>query len=116
MIPSEWFDAVITFATDPNNSAEVNLRASYEYLTVLIPTLSNASITTVHISNTSGGTFYPVYQFDADATADFAHATTDADTSKAATFRIGGAQYIKVVTDDNQTANTTFKVRGFNRG
>lgn len=115
MIPSAWKSAVITKDTDPNNSAEVDLGASYEFATVLIPTLSNASVTTVHISDVSGGTFYPVYAFNTSATADFAHASTDVNTSKADVFRIGGAQFLKVVTGDNQTADTTFKVRGFNR-
>ena len=115
MIPSAWKSAVLTYTTNTTQSAEVDLGAPYEFLTVLIPTLSNASVTTVHISDASAGTFYPVYGFNTSATADFAHATTDENTSKADTFRIGGAQFLKVVTGDAQTANTTFKVRGFNR-
>ena len=115
MIPSGWKDAVITFGTDPNNSAEVDLEGAYEYLTVIIPTLSNASTTTVHISDASGGTFVALYMFDTNAVGDFAQITDDLTTTKALTFRIGGTQYIKVVCADNQSANTTFKLRGFNR-
>ena len=115
MLPSAWIDAVITKDTDPNNSAEVNLVRAYEFLTVIIPTLSNASTTTVHISDKSSGTFVPLYMPDTNAVGDFAQITDDATTTKAITFRIGGAQFIKVVCADNQSANTTFRVRGFNR-
>ena len=113
MITSGWKNAVITFATDDNNSAEVNLGGTYESLMVLIPTLSNASKTTVHVCNVSGGTFVPLYMFDTNAVGDFAQITDDADTAKAIIFKIGGAQYIKVVCADDQAANITFKVQGF---
>lgn len=113
MIPSLWKSAVIAAAG--TTSAEVNLERDYEFLTVLIPTLGDSATTTVHISDATAGTFYPVYAFDADATGDFAHATSDATTTHAITFRIGGVRYIKIVTSAAQTAETTFKVRGFNR-
>ena len=116
MIPSAWKDAVITKDTNPTTTPEVDLEGAYEFLTVLNPTLSNASKITVHVSNTSGGTFYPTYMFDTAAQGDYAQLTDDEDTSKCSIFRIGGAQFIKVVVDGDQTANTTFKVRGFNRG
>lgn len=116
MLPSPWKDAVITYLTNPTTTPEVNLDGAYEFLTVLNPTLSNASTITVHVSNTRGGTFYPTYMFDTAAQGDYAQLTDDEDTSKGTIFRIGGAQFIKVVCADNQSANTTFKVRGFNRG
>ena len=116
MLPSPWKDAVITFGTNPTTTPEVNLDGAYEFLTVLNPTLNNASTITVHISNTSGGTFYPIHMFDTAAQGDYAQLTDDEDTSKGTIFRIGGAQFIKVVCADNQSANITFKVRGFNRG
>lgn len=113
MLPSAWKDAVITFATDAKVSAQVDLGGAYEFLTVIIPTLSNAATTTVHISDADGGTFVGLYMFDEAAVGDYAQLTDDADTTKAITYRIGGAQYIKVVVDGDQTANTTFKVRGY---
>lgn len=116
MIPSAWKDAVITYGTDPNNSAEVDLEGNYEFLTVVIPTLNSASATTVHISDASGGTFVPLYMFDTNVVGDFAQSTDDLTTAKVITYRTGGAQYIKVVCEDAQGANITFKVRGFNRG
>jgi len=114
MLPSRWKSAVISYATDAKISAEVDLGGAYEFLTVIIPTLSNASTTTVHISDKSAGTFVPMYMFDTAAVGDFAQLTDDADTTKAIIFRIGGAQHIKVVVDGDQTADTTFRVRGFN--
>ena len=114
MIASTWKDAVITFATDDTLTPEVDLERAFEFLTILIPTITSSTVT-VHISNDSGGTFYPVYVPDADATGDFAHATTAATTSKAITLRIGGARYIKIKCGSSQGANRTFKVRGFSR-
>lgn len=116
MLPSAWKDAVLTYGTDPNNSAEVDLEGAYEFLTVLNPTLDNASTITVHVSDARAGTFYPIHMFDTAAQGDYAQLTDDEDTSKGTIFRIGGAQFIKVVCADNQSDNITFKVRGFNRG
>jgi len=113
MQASAWYDAVLTFGTDTKNSAEVDLQGSYANLTVIIPTLNSASKVTVHIATESGGTFYPLYMFDTAAVGDFVQSTDDADTAKAITYKIGGAQYIKVVCEDAQGANITFKVKGY---
>ena len=113
MLPSKWESAVI--AANGTISAEVDLGRDYEFLTVIIPTLGDTATTTVHISDASAGTFVPMYYPDMDATGDFAHATSDATTTHAITFRIGGVRYIKIVTGATQTAETTFKVKGFNR-
>ena len=104
MITSTWLDAVLTFGTDTKVTAEVDLQGSYENLTVIIPTLNSASKVTVHISDASGGTFYPLHMFDTNAVGDFAQSTDDLTTAKAITFKIGGAQYIKVVCEDAQGA------------
>ena len=80
MQTSAWYNAVLTYLTDPNNSAEVDLQGNYEFLTVLIPTLNNASTTTVHISDASGGTFTPLYMFDTATFGDFAQLTDDLTT------------------------------------
>lgn len=117
MIPSKWFDAVITAATDKKISAEVDLEGAYEFLTVIIPTLGDASNVTVHICEASGGTFVPVYRWDEDTAATLAHTTSDTMPTSALPWRIGGAQFIKVVCGNNQNdTTTTFRVRGFNRG
>ena len=111
---SEWKTALIDVSEDDDLSAEVDLGGNYEFLTILIPTLTSSTIT-IHVSNESGGTFYPVYVPDADATGDFAHATSAATTSHAVTFRIGGTQYIKIAAGSAQAADRSFKVRGFNQ-
>ena len=116
MLPSAWKDATIIYLTDTTASAEVGLGGAYEFLTVIIPELAGSYTTTVHIAYESGGTFYPLYMFDTAAVGDFAQITDGATTTKALTFRIGGVQYIKVVSGTALGANITFKVRGFNRG
>jgi len=92
MQTSAWYNAVITKDTNATTSAEVDLQGNYEFLTVIIPTLSNAATTTVHISDASGGTWFPMYMFDTAAVGDFAQLTDDADTTKAITYKMGGAQ------------------------
>ncbi len=93
-----------------SSTAEINLRDNYKQVLVLIPTISSGT-TTVHVSNASGGTFYPMHALDDDATGSFAHATSAATTSLGVIFNIGGAQYIKVVFGASQTA-VTVTVRG----
>lgn len=110
MLFSVWKTA--TIAAAGTTSAEVDLELSCNRILVLIPTLGDTATTTVHVSNISGGTFYPVYALDDDATGCFAHATSDATTSMAVVFEIGCAQYIKIKTGASQTAETSFLVRG----
>ncbi len=92
------------------STAEINLGNTFEKVLVLIPTITSGS-TTVHISNATGGTFYPMEALDDDATGSFAHATSSDTTSFGVVFTIGGAQYIKVVFGASQTA-VTVTVRG----
>lgn len=117
MIPSGWKNAVLTYGTNPTTTPEVDLEGAYEFLTVIIPTLNATSTTTVHISDVSGGTFTALHMFDTNAVGDFAQITDDSTTTtKVITFRIGGAQFIKVVLGSSQSGNLTFKVLGYNRG
>lgn len=116
MIPTGWKAALLDFSVDADNSEEVDLEGAYEFLTVIIPTLAGSYTTTVHVAMTAGGTYYPLYMFDTAAVGDFAQITDGATTPKAITFRIGGAQYIKVVSGTSLSADITFYVRGFNRG
>lgn len=116
MIPTKWHSALIDYATDPDNSEEVDLGGHFEFLTVIIPELAGSYTTTVHIARESGGTYYPLHMFDTNAVGDFAQITDGASTAKALTFRIGGAQFIKVVSGTSLGADITFYVRGFNRG
>ena len=113
MLAGPWETVLIDIDVDDTLSAEVDLGANYEFLTVLIPTITSSTIT-VHVAMASGGTFFPLYAFDADGTGDFAHATSAATTTHAVVFRIGGVQYIKIKAGSTQTtADKTFYVRGF---
>lgn len=115
MIAGTWKTALIDISVSTTLSAEVDLGDNYEFLTVLIPTITNSTVT-VHIAEASGGTFFPVYALDDDATGDFTHATTQATTTHAVVFRIGGVQHIKISCGSAQTStDKTFRVRGFNR-
>ena len=93
MIAGLWKSVLIDKAVDDDLSSEVDLGANYEFLMVLIPTLDGAHTTTVHIAMASGGTFYPLYQLDADGAGDFTQITTGVTTTHAVTFRIGGVQW-----------------------
>ena len=110
---SPWKDAVITITTSTTVSAEVNLEANYEFLTVICPALTSATVN-IHISDNPSGTFAPLHALDDDATGSFLHASTAGVGAMAFVFRIGGVQHIKVVAGAAQAANRTFKVRGFN--
>jgi hypothetical protein len=111
---SAWKTATIDISEDDNNSNEVDLEGVFSFLTVLVPTITS-SVVTVSIAKESGGTYFPLYALDDDATGDFVHGTTAATTSKAVVFNIGGAQFVKVVCSSNQeTADKVFYVRGFN--
>ncbi len=115
MLPTNWLPALLDYSEDTTKSEEVDLDGLYEFLTVIIPTLAGSYTTTVHIAMTSGGTYYPIYQLDIASAADFEQLTTGATTAHAVTFRIGGAQFIKVVSGTVLGADITFYVRGFNR-
>lgn len=115
MIAGAWKTVLIDQSVDDDLSSEVDLGDNFEFLTVLIPAITNSTVT-VHIAKESGGTFFPMYALDDDATGDFTHATTQATTTHAVIFRIGGVQHIKISTGSSQSGDETFYVRGFNRG
>jgi len=116
MIPTKWHSALVDQSVDDDLSEEVDLKGSFEFLTVIQPTLDGAHTVTVHIAMSSDGTYYPVYQLDDDAAADFQQITTGLATARSLVFRIGGAQFVKVAVGTGVTTDKTFYVRGFNRG
>ena len=115
MIPTAFKEALVDVSADDDLSLEVDLGGNFEFLTVLVPTITSSTVT-VRVSDRSGGTFYPLYRLDDDATGDFVDATTAAVTSKAVIFRIGGVQFIKIACGSAQAADRSFLVRGYNRG
>lgn len=115
MTPSSWKDALIDQSVDDDLTSAVDLKADYEFLTVIIPTLDGAHTTTVHVGRSEDGTFYPAYTLDGDSTGDHAEITTGATTTHSVIFRIGGYRYIKLMVSTGVTTDKTFYVRGFNR-
>jgi hypothetical protein len=117
MVPGGWKDAVLTYTTDDDLTPEVDLGATFNYLLVLVPTITSSTVT-VHVSDVSGGTFYPLHRIvstgNAASITSYAEATTQAVTSVAVIFFIGAAQFIKIACGTGQAASHTFKVRGFN--
>ena len=117
MIPTRWLPALLDIDVDPDATEEVDLGGNFEFLTVLIPTLDQNSKLEAQIAKESGGTFYPVWHWDADAAGDFLGQTTSITTTRAITFPIGGTQFIKIgVEGTNNSTDKTFYVRGYNRG
>jgi len=116
MLTSDWKTALVNFSVDKKVSEAVDLGGNYEFLTVIQPTLDNAATLTVHIGMTLTGTFYPAYQLDNDAGADYAQITTGLATARAVVFQIGGAQFVEVVVGTDVTSDKTFYVKGYDRG
>ena len=77
--------STITLLQD-DATEEVDLQGNFEFLTVIIPTLGQASKLEAQIARESGGTFYSVWHWDADAAGDFLGQTTSITTSRAITF------------------------------
>lgn len=100
-----------TIAKDATLSDVVDLGNSFGKLLVLVPTITSATVS-VHISNESGGTYYPVQSFDADATGHFLHASTADTGGIALIFNLGGVQFVKIATGAGQGAARSILVRG----
>ena len=117
MLTSAWYSALLDVDVDADATQEVDLRGSYEFMTVTIPTLTQASTLEAQIARTSGGTFFPMWRWDADTANDLVGTTSSITTTRALTFYIGGAQFVKVgVAGADMSSDLTFYVRGFNRG
>ena len=99
-----WKTATITIATDDTTSDEVNLKVNCEFMQVILPTLTSC-VVSVQVSDVSGGTFAALGSSQTTGTTTGDYSTT---------FKLGGYQYIKIVTSAAQGANRSIKVRGFN--
>lgn len=114
---STWFPALLDVDVDPDATEEVDLEGNYEFITVIVPTLGQASTLEAQIAMGSGETFYPMWRWDADSATDLVGTTSSITTTRTLVFRIGGVQFIKVgVAGSNMSSDVTFYVRGFNRG
>jgi len=112
MLTSAWKTAVI--ASAGTVSAEVDLGSTFENVMVLIPTIDSATIS-LSISNVSGGTFFPLHEWnDADADGTVLKATTAGTGGISAVFSGVGAQFLKVVAGAAQNGGArSILVRGF---
>lgn len=109
---SRWKPALVDISVSTTESEEVDLGKEYKKLLVLVPTITSSTVS-VEVAKSSGGTYFPLYRLDDDATGDFADATTAATTTKAVIFNIGGAQFIKILCGSAQTTtDKTFYVKG----
>lgn len=94
MIYGQWKTAAA--AATSAAATEVDLGKDFSHVLALIPSITNASVT-IEVSNTSGGTFYPLYGLKVEATGSEARITDSGDDPIAVVYYIGGAQYIKMV-------------------
>jgi len=96
----------------------IDLGDDYEFITVIFGSAITSSTLNPYIQRDGSIATVPVivHALDDDATGSFAHATTAATTQVAVTFRVGGAQYLRMRFGSNQSADRTLYVRGFNRG
>ncbi|KKN29859.1 hypothetical protein LCGC14_0839880 [marine sediment metagenome] len=116
MLASEWKPALLDISVDADATEEVDLGADYEYMTVIVPTLTQASTLEAQIARESGGTFYPMWRWDGNSATDLVGTTSSITTTRALTFYIGGAQFVKVgVAGTNMSSDLTFYVKGFSR-
>lgn len=116
MLASSWYSVLLDIDVDADATEEVDLKGAYEFVTVIVPTLDQNSKLEAQIAMTSGGTFYPMWRWDDTSATDLVGQTSSITTTRALTFYIGGAQYVKIGVEgtDNST-DKTFYVRGFNR-
>lgn len=95
----------------------IDLGDNFEFITVILGSVITSSVLGPWIQMDGDIDTVPVivHVLDDDATGSFAHATTAAVTQVAVTFRIGGAQWLRMRFGSNQAADETFYIRGFNR-
>jgi len=109
---ARFLNVVSSTITSGTSTSDIDLGAVCSRVLVMNPAITSGTIT-VHVSDSdsTSGTYYPLYHTKGEATGDSETATTAAETSKGVVFDIGAARYIKVVFGASQTAKTV-KVRG----
>lgn len=103
MLIGAWKTATLTFATDSQNTAEVNLGSDFEAIEIDVPTIESAEIQ-AKVANETGGTF------DLIGVEEPVQASTGGFRT---TLPLGGKyQFVKIYLSAAQTANRSFSVRG----
>ena len=98
-IYGEWKAATVTAGT---SSDEVDLGRDYVFLEIQIPTMTSGTIK-LQVAEKTGGTFYDLG--DGITTAASTHNYADV-------FKLGGYQFIKVVSSVTQSGTVLYRVRG----
>jgi len=99
MIYGRWLEATIPEGS--KESAEVDLGRDYEFLGVQIPPGVKSKLS-LKVSELTGGPF-----------SDLGVGGTDEESfNRAASWKLGGWQYIKLVASELQTGDWLIKVRG----
>ena len=112
-IQNNWISFEIDISDSTTISDECDLGASYEYMLLEVPTITEGTLS-VQVLRATGGTARNLYSTDADGS----NAQVIADSGTGAFMwyvPIGGARYIKVTAGAAQSADRTFYVRGVNR-
>ncbi len=91
-----------TIAINGTTSSEVDLENNCDFMQIIIPTITSGTVS-IQVSDVTGGTFVALGNSQTTVAGTGAYATT---------FKLGGYQYIKVVTGAAQGAARTFSVRG----
>ncbi len=100
-IYGSWIAA--TIASAGTSSSEVNLgRDGYDLLEIQIPTMTTCNLK-LQTAEVTGGTFYDLGKGVTTATSTFNYSDT---------FKLGGWQFIKVVSSVAQGAERLIRVRG----
>ena len=108
-----WKTVQIDVSDSDVLSDECDLGGEFQDLLVIVPTITSSTIG-VNVAKDSGGTFYPLYILDDDATGSFLSATSAGTATLAVIFHIGGIRFIKITAGSAQAADRDFLVRGIN--
>ena len=99
-IYGSWKAATISEGT--SITSEINLGKSYDFLEVIIPPMDECKLY-LRVSELTGGPWYDLGK----------ETTTDLETfDRAASWTLGGFQYLKVVATASQTGTRSIRIRG----
>jgi len=91
-----------TIASSGTSTGVIDLGREFQYLCIILPSLTSGTIK-VQVSDAVGGTYQDLGKSVLTATSTGGYSTT---------FKIGGYQFIKVVSSASQGAARTVTVRG----
>lgn len=112
MIKGEWKDCTITIATSATLSAAVDLGRPYDTLLVIMPATITAASISVRVAESLAGTYQNLYITSMADGDDDQPITTSGTGGITWIVPLGGFQYIKLLSSQNQGANRTFRVCG----